>query len=184
MARPPSPPHPTLISVDTSHYKRETLLEEKPALAGSSPGQGQISECKKFLWSMRSRGGQTMLRHWSSQGWHPLMKWVLVASLPLLLANCATAEFGRQITPEEVTWIQKGSLLEARLYSVSVRRVSSYQTGLIVNTKPRQHRKRLKKATQVRPRRLLYKLSRPIEQRRLSICTQNLKLRLYRFMRM
>ena len=49
-----------------------------------------------------------MLRHWSSQGWHPLMKWVLVASLPLLLANCATAEFGRQITPEEVTWIQKG----------------------------------------------------------------------------
>src|SRR2546425_3850643 len=184
MARPPSPPHPTLISVDTSHYKRETLLEEKPALAGSSPGQGQISECKKFLWSMRSRGGQTMLRHWSSQGWHPLMKWVLVASLPCFLQTVLLLSLVVKSLLRRLLGFKKGSLLEARLYSVSVRRVSSYQTGLIVNTKPRQHRKRLKKATQVRPRRLLYKLSRPIEQRRLSICTQNLKLRLYRFMRM
>src|SRR2546428_8936595 len=100
MARPPSPPHPTLISVDTSHYKRQTLLEEKPALAGSSPGQGQISECKKFLWSMRSRGGQTMLRNWSSQGWPPLMKWVLVPSLLLLLASSATTELVRKMIPE------------------------------------------------------------------------------------
>jgi hypothetical protein len=50
-----------------------------------------------------------MLQHRrSSQRWNPLMTWVLVAPLPLLLASCATAEFGRQITSEEVTWITKG----------------------------------------------------------------------------